>query len=252
MARRKIWLSIVAVGWLAVPLAGFAAAPAAPAAKDALPLPDAYVEMAKVCGLLTDQIAKMAVKIQLKDQAIAQWNRENGPRIANYRTILSSARARQDREAEAKARNELHALEKSKADLIAKTDADIAAVMTAQQRATWDGYRLWQQLLEHFKQFTFTEKQSKAIRRIADGAAGQPIRTRGDPEAAEKARKDRFDKCVAIVIDKVLTPEQYEAVTGRPAPPRAKEEEPPRRRDERNSRDDDESNPRGRDRRGGR
>ncbi len=228
MAKRGTWRLPAAMGGLVllVAAAGVAAAPAANAAKNTPPLPEAYALMAKECGLLADQVAKMAAQIELKEKAVADWNRENGPRIANYKTILGNARARKDAAAEADALAQLDALEKAKADVIAQADAAIAAVMTTQQRATWEGYQLWQQLLAYFQKLTFTEKQSKAVRRIADGAAAQPIRDKGDPEAVEKAKQERFERCVAAVLERVLTDEQYEAFTGQPAPPRPKVEEP--------------------------
>ena len=233
MDKRATWRLPAAMGGLVLLLAaaGVAAAPAATAAKDTPPLPEECALMAKECGLLADQVAEMATQIELKEKALADWNRENGPRIANYKTILGSARSRNDAAGEADALAQLDALDKAKADLIAQADAAIAGVMTAQQRATWEGYQLWQQLLAYFKKLTFTEKQSKAVRRIADGAAAQPIRDKGDPAAVEKARQERFERCVAAVLEKVLTAEQYEVFTGQPAPPRPKEETPKRRDD---------------------
>jgi len=208
-----LWVAGAAVAAEATDEAGEAAAP-----QKAPTLPDEYAVMVKACGLLADQVEKMAALIEEKKQALAAWDQENGPRLVEIKAALAGALAKQDAEAEAAARADLAVLEKARADLVAQHDAAIQGVMTAQQRATWDGYQLWQSLLDHFKQFTFTEKQSRAIRRIADSAAAQPISDTGDPEAVEKAKQARFDRCVAAVIEKVLTNEQYEVATGQPAP----------------------------------
>jgi Spy/CpxP family protein refolding chaperone len=168
--------------------------------------------MAEACGLLPEQRAKISLKLRTREQILADWNRTKGDKLAAARRALAGAVSSKNAVAEAKAREELEALEKDKAENAAKADAAILGVLTTQQKVTWESYKLFKDLTALFRNARLTEEQLPKIRRICGDASGQPQKFKVDAQTLEQARKDRLERCFNRVMETVLTPEQRQAM----------------------------------------
>ena len=204
-------------------LAGFGAAPAgfgaekSPAPAKATSASD-LDEMAKVCHLMNDQKEKLAEMVREKQRTIDEWMKTNGPRLVAARKALADAVTSRKPDQVKACRDALDAIEKERADTVAKIDHDIMGVLTTQQRADWDGYKLNRDIVEKFQALDLTPDQLKKIKKVCTDAANRPVPAFVDAESEAKARKDQFDRAFAEVFNNVLTQDQRDAFLGN-APP---------------------------------
>jgi Spy/CpxP family protein refolding chaperone len=228
--KRFLWLVVCVVPavLIAAPAALAEEAKAKPAkekapAKASSGLKGEYAIMASECKLPQDQIATLKAKVQAKDEALAAWEKENGEKAKAIQEAAKKAREGNDKAASKKAADDLKALNEAKAKIQADGMVAIYAVLTPEQKQTWDGFVLYRSMMARFKKVNPTDEQQGKIRALCADAAKEIAAVTGDEKAAAKAKNTTTAKLVKTIEETVLTAAQREELAKKPAPKPAAE-----------------------------
>jgi hypothetical protein len=86
--------------------------------------------------------------------------------------------------------------------------AKILAVLTAEQRETWEGFRLWRDLMRRYRRAELSDEQKAQVRALADAAAKEFLAVQGEEQEAHKAKEKIQKQLRQRVEAEVLTDEQ--------------------------------------------
>ena len=162
----------------------------------------AHAQMQKVCGLSEDQVKQINDLMAARDKALKEWNETNGDALKAANEKAKAAREAKDREAAKKVYEELNALRKGQSEITAKSQADVLAVLTDEQKAKWRTYNAVRSIRMRFRGIKLTDEQNAEIEKIV-AAAGDKLNA-DDP----KKRYDASAKIAEQVTKEVLTDEQ--------------------------------------------
>lgn len=175
--------------------------PARPKSKQPL-LRGAHAQMAKVCDLSEDQQKKIAELNAKTKQAMKAFRTENDEKMREIREQLRKARQSKDKEAARNATTKLRALYAKQNEITKKSRADIMAVLTPEQKATWDEYTAINAVKGWFKAAKLTDEQLTQIKaeyvKLATGA----------DTGTEKGRRTLLAKLREHVRKEILTEDQ--------------------------------------------
>lgn len=176
--------------------------------------------MADTCNLSEAQRTTLAAKVADKQKAVKDWNTANGEALKAAEAAATEARKGGEKEKIAAASAKVKALEEDRDKVESKHDAEIEAVLTPEQRSTWEGQKAYNALMVHYAKANLTDAQKADIKSRA--LAAGPALLKAD----KKADAD-IKKTLSASIDKeVLTEDQRKLLTpaGKKAEP--KKEEP--------------------------
>ena len=137
--------------------------PARPVATQPL-LRGAHAQMARICDLSEEQQKKIAELNAKTKEAMKAFRAENGEKMKEIRERVTKARESQDKEAARSATAEMRALYTKQNEIISKGQADIMAVLTAEQKAAWDEYTAINALKGWFKAAKLTDEQLAQVK----------------------------------------------------------------------------------------
>lgn len=161
----------------------------------------AHAIMAKVCELSEEQAGRIAELMAARQKALKAWEEAHAEKNKAARDALKAARDAKDKDAAAKARDELSALRKARDEIVSKSQAEIMAVLTDEQKARWDRYHAVQAVKRRFRTVEFSDEQVKQIEALCAKAEM--------PDASDrKARSAALDRLYAQVSKDVLTDSQ--------------------------------------------
>jgi hypothetical protein len=211
--HRGTWLWVAAVAALAVAASAWTVEEADGSA--ASPKSDTtgiealrseYALMVTECRLTEEQQQEFAKTLASIEGEAAEWDRENGPRIADLERQLGESHGRTS---SSKLRQEIHTLREARAALTAPTR--LLWLLTAEQRKAWEGFTLWRALLQEYQTVDLTPEQKDRIRAMANQAvheAPTPPDTGRERGGADRTERDRFDRCCEQIEKEILTDAQ--------------------------------------------
>lgn len=174
-----------------------------------------YAIMASQCELTDAQKADLKAKVTARKEAQKAWMEANGEKSNALREAYKKAREAKDEDAVKKARDDLKALEESRRKIETDTMAAILATLTPEQKAKWDGFRVYRTLMRRYKRLNPTEAQTAKIREAA-AAAAKDLGAAGDDKESRKKRAEADKKLRQTIEETILTPEQREALQKKP------------------------------------
>ncbi|HUX03214.1 MAG: hypothetical protein WBD63_02120 [Phycisphaerae bacterium] len=138
--------------------------------------------MAQECQATKDQCAQLAEKAAAKTAALEAWDAANGAKLEELNASLATA---EDKEA---VQAEIQTLEADRAKVEVQADADILSVLTPDQQATWQGYKMCQEMMA--KHAGMNADQAAKCREMCNKAAKTMCALEGTAEEVEKAKGD--------------------------------------------------------------
>lgn len=184
------------------------AAKAKPEKAKASGLRGEYAIMASVVGMDDAQKAKLAEALEANKAAEGQWKDGDGKKMEELTKAAAEAKKAGDKEKAKKIAEDLKAVRESRAKLEEAGKARILAVLTDEQKARYDAFKLERQILQRFgKKIELTDDQKKQMKDLcAESVKARPADE--DPKAAAAADK----KLLGEIEQKVLTDAQREAL----------------------------------------
>lgn len=173
-------------------------------------------QLVRECKLSEAQQADVRAKIEARDGVLAEWDRENAEKMQAAEAAAKDARSGNDGDLKKSTSRELRELRTARDESATEAAAAILSVLEPEQKATWDGYLLYQATVARYRRAELSEEQSAKIRAACDVAAGE-IGEIGEDSKAGKAKRAITDKLRWAVDIFVLTSEQREALSKRPS-----------------------------------
>lgn len=173
------------------------------------------------CKLTDDQQTALKAKVKAKDDALAAWNTANAEKIKAAEDAVQAARSGTDADAKKQAGAATRALNTERAAATADADAAILTVLTAEQKAKWQAFQLYQNVMRRFRKVELTAEQTAKVKAICAVAWKELSALEGDADD-KTARKERsaIDGKLRWAIENViLTAEQRASVA---TPPRGR------------------------------
>jgi len=173
--------------------------------------------LVRECKIPEAQQADLKAKIAARDAALAAWDKANAEKVQAAEAASKAARAKKDDDARKKASGEMRALKTAREESGAKAEEAIFASLTDKQKAAWAAYELYQSTVGRFRRIELTEDQQAKIK-LACGAAAKELDeiddSSGKPGKIEKAIVAKLRWAIEVLV---LTPDQREAMTRKPA-----------------------------------
>jgi len=202
-------------------------------AKDALR--GEYAIMVSECKLTDQQQADLKAKIKARDTALEEWTKANGDKLKAADEAAKKAREAKDKDAIKKTGDELKTLQTERTKITDQFETDVQAILTAEQKAAWAGFRVYRAAMMRYKKVNPSEEQTAKIKAACDQAAKEIGEVKADEKAAAKAKNEIQAKLQKNIEETILTAEQREALAKKPPAAEkkpAKTEETPAKADE--------------------
>ncbi len=171
-----------------------------------------YDLMVRELKLTEQQQADLKVKAKAKEDAGAAWDAANADKLKAAEDAAKAARGGNDPAAKKTAAENLKALRAQRDEATAAASAAILTVLTPEQKAAWEGFKLYETVVARYKKLTLTEEQQAKIKATCAIASRELEGNQGDDKAAKKARTEINNKLRWAIEAVILTPEQREAV----------------------------------------
>ena len=169
------------------------------------------------CKLNDEQQQTIKEKFKLKLEALETWEKAYADKVKAAEEAAKTARQGSDASAKKKAISDLRELEASREQATAEADKAILDVLSDANKMIWAGVELAQTTLLRYNKAKLTSEQTAKIKSACLIAAKDLAAFTGDDKKS-KLGKATVQKSLTWAIDNViLTPEQRETVTRRPA-----------------------------------
>jgi len=178
-----------------------------------------YDRMAKVLLDLTDkQKTQLRARIAAKHETLIR-NRRRYDEVQALRKKHKEALAGGNKDAARALKAKIQAIGDQQRKLMDKLQADVLAVLSADQRNVWQAYLLQRWILQRIRPAKPGDDQAANIKQLCEDAAEEMahLARLRDKARAEKARKDIRAKLVEKIWQQVLTAEQRESIEKRRA-----------------------------------
>ena len=104
--------------------------------------------------------------------------------------------------------------------------AAILATLTPEQKAKWEGFRVYRTLMGRYKRTDLAEEQQTKIRDLAAAAAGDLAGLRSEDKDARNKAREADKKLRQTIEENVLTAAQRETLQKKPEPKPKPEKKP--------------------------
>jgi Spy/CpxP family protein refolding chaperone len=174
--------------------------------------------MVKACELTQEQQQQIAEISAAGAKAGREWQKAHGEELKALRAEMAAARKAKDKEAMKQAGEKMKTLTVERAEIASKTNADVLAVLSVEQRAAWQTHLDVQAAVRPMRRAKLTPEQMAKVKEIVAG--GLKDVDRKDKKAVGAAMK----KIAATIRTEVLTDEQREALKKPKAEPKLRAE----------------------------
>ncbi len=177
-----------------------------------------YDLMVGECKLTDDQQTALKVKVKAKDDALAAWSKANAEKVKTAEDAVQAARSGGDADAKKKAGAAMRALNAERAAATADADAAMLTVLTAEQKAKWQAFLLYQNVMKRFRKVELTDEQTAKVKAACGAAWKELSAVEGDADdkAAKKVKSAIDGKLRWAIENVILTPEQRAATARKP------------------------------------
>lgn len=171
-----------------------------------------FAIMASELKLTDDQKAQLAEKVKAKEEAAAKWDAANGEKLKALMETAKKAKEAGDKAASKRAAEELKALRDDQEKATADAEAAIMGALTPEQKAQWDGFKVYRVAMMRFKKCNLTDEQTAKVKAACQDAAKSIT-----PETKAKATQELYKK----IEETILTAEQKPLLEKKPAADKA-------------------------------
>lgn len=175
--------------------------------------------MASELKLGDEQKAKLTEAVTAVETARSDWNKANGAKLEELNKAQKAARDANDKTKAKEISDQITALKVEQTKAIAAAEAKIQDVLTPEQKAQWQGFVVYRNLLSRFRKAELTDEQKTKVKAVAAEGAKQ-MATAGDAKA-----KSALSKSLEKQVTELLTPEQVAKMKA-PAPKKEPKAEP--------------------------
>ena len=173
--------------------------------------------LVRECKIPEAQQAGLKAKIAAREAALTAWDTANAEKVQAAEAAAKEARGKQDADAKKRTAGEVRALKTARDESAAEATQALFATLTDTQKAAWATYELYQSTVARFRRIDLTEDQQAKIK-LACGVAAKEIGALDSNDGkAGKAEKAILAKLRWAVEVMVLTAEQRETITRKPA-----------------------------------
>jgi len=174
--------------------------------------------MVSECKLTDEQQTALKVKAKAKDDALAAWNTANAEKVEAAEAAAKAARSGTDASAKKQAGAAVRALATERAAATAAADAAMLTVLTAEQKAKWQAFQLYQTVMKRFRKVELTDEQTAKVKAACAVAWKELGAVEGDADdkAARKVKSAVDGKLRWAIENVILTPEQRAATARKP------------------------------------
>ena len=169
-----------------------------------------YAIMAKVLEFTDAQKTQLAAALTACADEAKKWKEANADKLAEIKKQQAEARKNKDKDAMKKLATESKALRAEEAKFKGKPIAAAKALLTPDQKAKWDGFTVYRQVMRRLKKAGLTDEQDAKVRQICTAKAAEIL------EADKKAQGKAYKELTTAIIDSVLTAEQKAKLTAKP------------------------------------
>ncbi len=168
-------------------------------------------ELKAVCELTDRQVADIRKLIDERDAAMAAWRPDYEAAVAKVREMIA-ARDNYDKGAVRNVYGPVQELQKQATRIRSEHQAKVDAILTEEQKAKWEGHKLWQGFVgRHFRGVDFSEKQLAEAKAMCAEAA-KDMRVEGE---GARSHHEIRKELVEDIRNVVLTPAQRDAIEQR-------------------------------------
>lgn len=177
--------------------------------------------IARECKLSGEQQTALAERFKLKQAALEAWDKANADKLKAAEEAAKTARQGTDEAAKRKAGSDMRTLKTERTQSAAEADKAILAVLTEQQRITFEGVKLAESTLPRYRKANLTDDQVTKVKAACAIAAKDLSGFPGD-DKKDKQGRTTIQKSLKWAIDNViLTPEQRAVIApAKPAAPK--------------------------------
>ncbi len=175
-----------------------------------------FDQLVRECKLTANQQADAKEKLKAHEAALAAWDKANAQKVEAAETAAKDARAGGDADARKKTSGELRALRTAREESGAAAGAAVFAVLTPEQKATWNAYQLYKSIAARYRKAELTEEQLAKIKAGCAAASKELAEAEDDDRKAKKANREITNRLRWAIDVFVLTPEQREALGRKP------------------------------------
>jgi len=168
------------------------------------------------CKLTDEQQTALKAKVKARDGALAAWNTANAEKVKTVEDAAKTARSGTDADAKKKAGAAMRALNTERAAATADADAAILTVLTAEQKAKWQAFLLYQNVMKRYRKAEVTAEQTAKIKTICAVAWKELSALEGDDRTAKRERSAIDGKLRWAIENVILTAEQRAATARKP------------------------------------
>ena len=173
------------------------------------------------CQLTDDQQTALKAKVKARDDALAAWSTANAEKVEAADAAAKAARSGTDANAKKQAGAAVKALATERAAATADADAAMLTVLTDEQKAKWQAFLMYQNVMKRFRKVELTEEQTAKVK-AACGAACKELSALGtdaDDKSAKKEKSAIDGKLRWAIENVIMTAEQRASVA---TPPRGR------------------------------
>lgn len=160
--------------------------------------------------LSSDQEASLKEKQKDMFKTLAQWDKTHELQFARLDAEIVEASANGKTQELEDLKKERNDLKQQREEKVQSLTGNMMGVLTADQRAMWDGYKMFPEILAKFKAVKLTEDQYAKIRELCTAAAKLETEALKKGESTTPIREG----LIADIKKHVLTPEQIDKMTG--------------------------------------
>jgi len=166
-----------------------------------------YAMLVKVAELTDEQKAKLEEQVKAYNEALAAWRQANGEKMKGLQKAYADAKTAKDKEAMAKAREEMKPLRAEQNRLRTALWKGIHEMLTPEQKEKYDAFKFYRTALGRFGRAKLTAEQKATIESLC-AEPGKAYAAEKDRKAKGKILRDLQKK----IHDEVLTDPQREAL----------------------------------------
>jgi hypothetical protein len=186
--------------------------------------PDVYAKMAEVLTLEGDAKAKFDAQVAENKKAVEEWQQVNGEKLKELQAAMRTARKEKDKDKAKTLGAELRKLQLDRKKLETELMGKVLALLTDEQKATWAGCELREQVLRRYRRCKLSEDQVGQVQKLCEAVAKEL----GEGQD-RKAKAEAMKKLNVEITEKVLTEEQRQKLAKRGGRARGEGKAKPRR-----------------------
>jgi Spy/CpxP family protein refolding chaperone len=181
-----------------------------------------YQIMASVLAMTDAQKAQLQEIVKKHQEAQKAWMAgEDGQKMKALSAEAKKAREAGDKDKAREIQKQARELGKERGKLKEAQQREILSLLTAEQKAKWEGFTLYRSMMRRYKKCELTEDQQAKLKAFCQAEAKDLPSREADRKAYHGAMKTLYGK----VDTDILTPEQREKLAAKRAP-REKKDRP--------------------------